>query len=254
VPEYRDFNYFQYMRPDRRHEELQAFASRVFTGEIRNRWIDRQNENIFSKYRLIKEIRANLLLKWLHVQFPHVRSVFLMRHPCAVVLSRMQLGWDTDRDIQPFLSQADLVADHIRDHVDFIRSLKTDEEKHAVIWSVSNFVPLQQFKPGELNIVYYENLCIRPDTEIQMIFQSLGLGFDHPAAGNADHPSQTTRAQSAVVTGSDKVSHWRNILRPGQIDRILNVVKAFGLDHLYDDSPLPLNPQSKSDVAAKAGL
>ena len=241
VPEYNDFHYFQYMRPEQDHPALEAFARRVFTGDIRNRWIDRQNENLFPKYRLIKEIRANLLLKWLHVHFTEVPSLFLMRHPCAVVLSRMQLGWDTDRDIEPFLSQPELVADHLNDHVDLIRSLKTDEEKHAVIWSVSNLVPLKQFQAGELNIVYYENLCIQPETELQAIFESLGLEYDHQPARKVDQPSQTSRATSAVVTGSDKISSWKSALRPDQIDRVLRVVQAFGLDHLYDDSFLPLN-------------
>jgi hypothetical protein len=73
-----------------------SFARKVFTGEIRNRWIDRQNERIYSRYRLIKEIRINLALKWLHDNFPEVPILFLMRHPCAVVASRMELGWATD--------------------------------------------------------------------------------------------------------------------------------------------------------------
>ena len=110
VPEYRSFSYFQYMRPGSENLEFRAFARMVFTGEIRNRWVDRQNERIVSEYRLIKEIRANLALKWLHDNFPEIPIIFLMRHPCAVVSSRMELGWATDSDIQPFLSQSDLLV------------------------------------------------------------------------------------------------------------------------------------------------
>jgi len=250
VSEYRGFHYFHYMRPERKEKDLYTFARKVFTGEIRNRWIDRQNENIFPKYRLIKEIRANLLLKWLHVHFPDVPIIFLMRHPCAVVLSRMQLGWATDRDIEPFLSQPELVADHLGGHLDLIRNAKTAEEKHAIIWSVSNLVPLKQFMPDELKIVYYENLCVQPDIEFPAIFKSVGHGYDYSLVERLNQPSQTTKVTSAVVTGSNKISQWKSGLSPLQIERILRVVQAFGLDYLYDDSLLPLNSGPKNPVAA----
>jgi hypothetical protein len=241
VPDYRSFNYFQYMRPGSIGTELLAVAQRVFSGEIRNRWIDRQNERIFPEYRLIKEIRANLFLKWLHDNIPEVPIVYLMRHPCAVVLSRMELDWSTDSDIEPFLTQPDLVDDHLTDHLDLIRKAKTDEEKHAIIWSVSNLVPLRQFKPGELKIIFYENLCIQPEIELSDIFASIGQKFESPIIDKINRPSQTTRETSAVVTETDKITNWKKNLSPSQIDNIFQVVEAFGLGNLYGDSILPLN-------------
>jgi hypothetical protein len=82
-----------------------------------------------------------------------------MRHPCAVVLSRIELGWATDRDIEPFLVQPHLLEDHLDPYFDLIYRAETVEEKHAVIWSVSNLVPLKQFNSNEWKVVYYENLC-----------------------------------------------------------------------------------------------
>jgi hypothetical protein len=90
------------MRPGTENPEFHPSAHKVLTGRIHNRWIDRQNEQIRSKYRLIKEIRINLSLKWLHDRFPEVPILFLLQHPCAVVSSRMELNWATDRDIEPF--------------------------------------------------------------------------------------------------------------------------------------------------------
>ena len=46
VKEYRGFHYFQYMRPDGKNSELHAFAQKIFTGQIRDRWIDHQKESI----------------------------------------------------------------------------------------------------------------------------------------------------------------------------------------------------------------
>jgi hypothetical protein len=241
VPDYRGFRYFQYMRPGVENPEFRAFAHKVFTGEIRNRWIDRQNERIRSENRIIKEIRINLALKWLHDNFPEVPIILLMRHPCAVTASRMELKWATDCDMEPFLSQPDLVEDHLAPFMEIIKNAKTDEEKHAVIWSVSNLVPLEQFQPNEIKVVYYENLCTQPEIELPVIFASVRQSYRDTERNTVNRPSQTTRASSAVVEGTDKISAWQKKLSDKQIENILQIVKTFGLDHLYGDSLLPLN-------------
>lgn len=241
VPEYRDFHYFQYMRPEAENPKLQDFARKILTGEIRNDWIDRQNERIFSRIRLVKEIRANLALKWLRNHFPEVPLLFIIRHPCAVVQSRMELGWATDTDIESFLLQPDLISDYLGDHLDLIRQCSSEEEKHAVIWSVSNLVPLAQFKPGELKIVYYENLCTRLEAELPGLFETIGQKYEHSIIKRSDRPSMTTRPDSAILTGNKKIVRWKNGLSSVQIKRVLKVVEAFHLEHLYGDSLLPLS-------------
>lgn len=241
VPEYRSFHYFQYMQPGTENREFEVFARKVFSGEIRNRWVDRQNERIHSEYRIIKEIRVNLALKWLHDHLPEVPILFLLRHPCAVVLSRMELGWATDRDIEPFLSQPALVNDYLGEYLGLIRNAEMEEEKHAIIWSISNLVPLKQFMPGELKIVYYENLCTQPETELTRLFSSIGQDHGSLRLDQVTRPSQTTRMTSAVVSGMDKIAHWKKKLTPTQIGNILHVVESFGLQHIYGDSLLPLD-------------
>ncbi len=240
VPDYSQFHYFQYMRPGTENPEFYAFARKVFTGEIRNRWIDHQNERVISKFRLVKEIRANLALKWLHDNFPEVPILFIMRHPCAVVLSRMELGWVTDRDIEPFLSQPQFVEDHLGPYLDLICGAGTVEEKHAVIWSVSNMVPLRQFNSNEFKIIYYENLCTQPEIELPGIFETIGYEYSGRRIAGINQPSQTTKLASAVVTRTNKIQHWKQKLSRAQIDNILRVVQAFGLDNLYGESTVPL--------------
>jgi hypothetical protein len=241
VPEYRGFHYFQYMRPGMENRTFQGFAQKVFTGEIRNPWIDRQNERLFSHVRLIKEIRANLALKWLHDHFPEVPIVLLIRHPCAVVCSRMELGWATDTDIKPLLSQPELIEDYLLPYMDLIKSAKTTEEKHTIIWCVSNLVPLKQFNPSEVKIIYYEHLCTQPENELPALFEFIGQTYNKPEIGIINQPSQTTQVTSAVVRGMDKIENWKKKLSPSQIDSILRIVEAFGMSDLYGDSVSPLS-------------
>lgn len=241
VQEYKAFSYFQYMQPGIENSAFYRFAEKVFTGEIRDRWIDHQNERIYSEYRIIKEIRANLALKWLHEKFAMVPIVFLIRHPCAVVSSRMNLDWATDGDMEPFLSQPDLVDDYLSPFMHLIRNAKTDEEKHAIIWCISHLVPLKQLKPGEVKIVYYEDLCIQPEIELSEIFDFIGKQQNKPYSGRVDRPSTTTRMNSAVITGKNKIARWKSELRPSQSEKILKIVDAFDLGYLYEDSLLPLH-------------
>lgn len=240
VKEYRQFQYFQYMRPEEENQALYDYSRSIFTGEIRNRWIDHKNEQFLPRYRVIKEIRANLILKWLQTRFPEVPILFLIRHPCAVVLSRMELQWATDSDIDPFLAQRNLVEDHLSQYHELIQNATSDEEKHAIIWCVSNLVPLRQFEHNELNLIYYENLCVHADRELPRVFEMIGQQYQPSARQRIDRPSMTTREASAIVRGTDKITRWQNILNASQVDRILGVVRAFGLNHLYGESSLPL--------------
>jgi len=240
VEAYQSFNYFQYMRPSDEDEELRAYCHAVLTGNIRHRWIDRHVERVFPRYRLVKDIRANLFLSWLHDRYPEVPLLFIMRHPCAVVLSRMQLAWWTDRDIKPFLSQSKLIDDFLADKIEVIERARRVEEKHAIVWCISNLVPITQFHSNGLNLIFYENLCTQPEQEILKVFRAIRHGYDDAALASVNRPSTTAVRASAVVTGEDKVRRWTRELSAKQTRNILSVVEDFGLDHIYGDSVTPL--------------
>jgi hypothetical protein len=174
VSEYRGFHYFQYARVGEPHPELHDFCERLLRGRIRGAWIDRQVEVLRPTARVVKPIRANLLLAWLRQAFPEVPMLLLARHPCAVVLSRLELDWATDGDIRPFLEQDDLVEDHLRDVLPLIERAEHPEEKHAIVWCVHHRVPLRQLEPGSIPWVFYEELVRRPDAEIERIFAAIG--------------------------------------------------------------------------------
>jgi len=240
VKAFRPFHYFQYMRPEEDDLRLQAYCEKVFTGAIRDRWIDRQVESILPTKRVIKEIRANLFLRWIRDRFPSLPLIFLIRHPCAVVLSRMRLNWATDSDIQPFVAQSKLVEDFLSDKMAVIEGARTPEEKHAVIWCISNLVPIKQFKSSELNTFFYEHFCIQPEVEVPRVFSLIEETYRESVFRRMNQPSLTAIHSSAVVTGHDKVTFWKKALSKDQIKNILTTVESFELDYLYGASPFPL--------------
>jgi hypothetical protein len=239
VKEFRRFNYFQYMRPYEENEALLNSCQTLFTGDIRDKWIDRQIVHFLPRYRLIKEIRANLFLKWINNRFPELPIFFIIRHPCAVAFSRMQLAWSADLDIASFLSQNKLIIDFLSDKLDLIKGAKTEEQKHAVIWCISNLIPLKQFGVNQLKLIFYENLCTNPKNEVKKIFKSIQVFYQDSLFKFVDKPSLTTTKDSAVISGTNRVIPWQQNLSTRQITNILAIVQEFGLDYLYEDSPLP---------------
>jgi hypothetical protein len=234
VADLRGVNYFQYLRPQAEHQQLQTFSERVFSGRVGGPWIDREVSQLRPTYRVVKEIRANLFLKWLHRHFPEVPQVFIVRHPCAVVLSRLQLGWATDSDVAAFVSQTELVEDHLAPHLDLIGRAKTDAEKHAIIWCISQLVPLRQFEPSELNLVFYEDLVLHPHRELARVERIVARRLPASPADVAV-PSATAN-RSSGLTGMGALLAWKRRLPADQVRQVLDTVESFGLGGLYHDA------------------
>jgi hypothetical protein len=166
-----------------------------------------------------------------------VPLVFVLRHPCAVVASRLSLGWATDEDLDPLLAQPALAEDFLLEHMPLIAGARRPEEKHAVIWCVTNLVPLSQFPSDELALFFYEDLCLQPGREIPRLFRALG----HPlgeAGIPTDRPSMVTRR--GPRGSRSRIDGWRSELTAAQIDAVLGVVRRFKLDDLYGEGSTPL--------------
>jgi len=239
VEAYRGFSYFQYMRPEQDDEVLLRYCQAVFTGQLRHPWVDAGVATLRPERRVIQEIRANGLLRWIQVRFPELPLVFLLRHPCAVVRSRLDLDWDTDRDISSFLEQPQLVADHLEPYLDLIKYADSPEEKHAVVWCLSNLVPLRQFPAGRLPIFHYEDLVRDPGTVIPRLLAAAGAPMTHDILARFGQPSRSATRAAAAGSAEGRMLEWRRELQEVQVRRVLGIVRGFGLDHLYDAEGLP---------------
>jgi hypothetical protein len=240
VEAFSQLNDFQYRRTADPAPDLYAYAETVLKGSVRHKWIDREIGRIFMEYRIIKEIRANLFLNWLHSRFPDVPLLFIVRHPCAVVLSRMEANWGAGEDLDALLSQTELIDDFLYDKMDIISSARTIEAKHAVLWAIQHLVPIRQFHAGQLNTIFYENLCLQPEVEIPRIFQIIRHKYRDSVFKYVEIPSRTITRTSAPMTGDNKVTRWKKKLSQTQIRDILSVIRNFDLDYIYGDSFAPL--------------
>ena len=170
----------------------------------------------------------------------HLPAAVKSIHLLPIVLSRLELFWATDMDIQPFLCQPKLVDDFLAGKLDTIEKAKTAEQKHAIIWCVNNLIPIKQFNPRRLNIIFYENLCVQPEVEIPKIFRAIGRDYRESVFEDIKKPSITTSHNSAIMSGENKVTRWKRMLSHKQTDNILSIVREFDLDFIYGDSSTPL--------------
>jgi hypothetical protein len=235
--EWRKYKYKQYIGIEDQREEIADAAKKILSGKVRNNWVDQYNRKFFCKKRIIKEIRGNFLLKWINHQFSEIPIVFVMRHPCAVALSRIRLGWD--QHFNSIITQKNLVNDFFTDSIGKIKDLKTEFEKQIFLWCLENYVPLRQISKKEMYIAHYEHFCSNPEKEIRRLFEWLKIDYTKRFMDAVKSPSAVTERHSAIMTGGDLIDSWRKDVSECEINQAVKILKIFGLNEVYNQSSLP---------------
>lgn len=243
----RHFNSKQYLRPDDRREEFLAPARKILSGAVHSPWTDRFHRRFLARRRLIKDIRANLLLGWLRANFPSMPMVLLMRHPCAVAASRMALGWQDNLD--ETMRQQELVTDFLCPMEAEIRAAKTPFVRHVFLWCIDNYVPLMQLSEGEVHLIFYENLITHPERELSPLFAALGTDLDTTVYQKMKNPSPLSRKIAAHSSPND---WWRRIDK-AELRRAFEILALFGLDRVYGEDPMPDAEASRAMMRSRAG-
>ena len=233
-----DWNYKQYLRFNNREEKFLRPATKILNGNIRDEWIDQFNHKKIVRKRLIKDIRANLFLKWIKHNFPDIPIILLLRHPCAVANSRLKREWDTQ--INAFLVQKELMLDYLNPFKTEIEAAKDIFDKHIFMWCIENYVPLRQFREREIHIVFYETLCVEPEQTIKQVLYFIGETFSPKVLDIIPKASAMSRKDSAIVSGKSLIDAWRNHITDEQIARAIEILNLFGLQKIYGEGSLPL--------------
>jgi len=257
-----------YIRPDDRNPALLSLAEYVLSGRYRgDPRVDGLNRRFVSSQRLIKEVRANLWLKWLKEQFPSIPIVFITRHPIPSIRSRankffkaqdkQQVDEPVQRlaDLEYYLSDDALMQDHLQPFVDVISDAKTMFEQRLVVWCVQNFVPLHQFAPSQIHLVFYEQLCMEPLEESKRVLSYLNIPVSEPQLKRSIQlPSATSRYDGALPDPLTLISSWLDKVTQDQSRRAAEILRAFGLDAIYSaTNPMPNADAAHEMMAKNAG-
>lgn len=235
VPIVSGFHRRQYLRLNELREIYVQPARRVLSGAVRNGWVDRFHRTFVARKRIVKDIRANLMLGWMRENFPEMPVILLLRHPCAVAESQLSLGWKDILD--EILDQRQLVEDHLTPMEAEIRSSHDPFERRVFLWCVENYVPLTQLADKGMIVAFYENLMTDPVPELHRINGRLGIKFDEATAGEIERPSPVSRRDT-----TSSLDGWRHRISEDRRRRAIEILALFGLDRIYGEDALP-NPE-----------
>ena len=244
VPLWQDYSLRHYLSPGLEDRKVLNTVQQLLEGRPKNPWMNSYNRTLLARKRIVKAIRANLMLGYISKQFPKTPIIFLTRHPCAVAHSRQRLGWDKwETDLEVFLSQSGLVSDFLSDWQTDMRACNDPFEKEIWFWAVENLLPFQQLDPGKDNMLFvpYERLLTEPGQELNRIFSFLGLEHDDRLWNLLNRDSGTSWHQGGTVGKEERLRGWKSELEPGQLDQAMNILARTGLDELYGKDPLPLD-------------
>lgn len=240
--------------PDYEDAELRTYLRDVMEGRCPGGWrlgtdsrVRRLIRHGKRRRMVTKFIHGNRLLQWIARTFEIRGIILIIRHPCAVVASMQKYGawyYATPTGVSPSLEHveeglSDSLVQEVRERLP--RRPRSNEEMLALRWALDHYIPF--FVHAEAGypwtLVPYERLVTKGRSELERLFASIGAEVPPEAE---ERLSETSRsAQRTGVYAADvkkQLSKWRRQLEAGQIDRILEIAHAFGLD-FYDGSLEP---------------
>lgn len=227
-----------YIPPNEDNEEYFGKFEQILTGSVGNRWINQDNRVFKPKGRIIKTIRASLFIKWIRNNFPAVPIVYIIRHPCAVVLSRYRKGW-AGKDLEIIMKQDKLFEDFLNPYLDVINNASTIYQKITCIWCIENYVALNSMKESDWVLTTYEDMVINPEIEVNKILKYCKIDMKADEDSIKSTSSLTVKKDSAIIEKEDPLKIWKKNLSQSEIEQILEIVKAFSLDWLYNENITP---------------
>lgn len=229
-----------YLRPDGDYPGWNALLNRILRGRYRTYLTDTERSSFFPKRYLIKEVRANLMLGYIHDHF-QPSLIYLMRHPCAVIASRMRLGWQVDLD--ELLDQETLVADYLSDWVGDVEQARANPiASHAIWWAVESAVAARDLATRPHYPVFYEQLLMEPQAQMKAILDWLHLDIHAIPLPLLERKSRTTwndQSQQPSPELEQRLGSWQKRLSQQEQSLILNWAHRLGVT-AYNDTLLPV--------------
>jgi len=195
-----------------------------------------------NKRRIVKFVRANMMLPWLQRNFD-ARIVFIIRHPAAVVMSQMRTprAWNPYKNIERYRRDSRLLDVLDRRTNKLIFQSLDDVEACTLSWCVENIVALQHARDRDFPVIYYETLIRRGLPEWKRILSALELEIV-PGENLIFRPSQQAweeKARNAKLVR--KYASWMNQIDQLTAVRIQNVLDATGMTVYHTRDVLPID-------------
>ena len=202
-----------------------------------------------------KEIRANFLLEKIVADLDF-NTLFVIRHPCAVIASLKSRPWFWKGDFQGLDNHYRMFTERVFLNPAFsscfegmdigeVVGFQDKIERETAIWAATHKVVLSRLEKLQVPLLFYEDLFSNPFVVARRIFESLGIGSYsfHPAY--IFTPSMVTLKTTHDLffdkSGLAVKGHqmfWKDKLSREEVARVFAVVDLFDI-HVYDTNGQP---------------
>lgn len=177
---------------------------------------------------IYKLVRASLMLGWLEQNYD-ARIAFVIRHPGAVVASRVRRGWPWRPTLERYLANEHVATLLGRPLREATARIADEIRGHTAIWCIQHAVALHDWESRRFSVHFYEHLI---DASAEQEWTRLAQQLDLPSLPSAKvlaKPSQQADqgAKGAMNAGSPR---WRFALRRQDLVCIGDVLERFGND------------------------
>jgi hypothetical protein len=245
IKQFEHFKKRQYLRADEKNEAYTDPIKKMLEGHMKHYWIDQFNKKIIVDKRLIKVIRGNLLLGFISHNFPEVKLLLSIRHPFAVANSQLKRRWEPDLE-KFYLQQPNLLEDYISLFVTNIKNAETTFERSMIMWCIDNYVPLKQLDEHLIKVIFYEDLVLNPESELESLCKFLGNNYDKKVFSVLRRPSKMSGDYDVQKNGIDIINGWKEKTSEKDFRAGNDILRAFGLDKLYNEDSTPNHTMLKN--------
>lgn len=231
---------------DAEEERLFGYLQDLLSGRLRFR--HRGNlldpgRTFFVRRFVMKNINATPLIDLFTKKFD-TDIVYLLRHPGAVAESLLQKDWNSTARV--YLENSVYGAtlkDEQRELAQRIMEKGSPFSQCVLEWCLDNLYPLSVWQDRPWLTLSYEELVLRPHEISQMLCRRLRLPDPERMNRVLQLPSRTTSVDSKRVIQTkgpkELVGRWLKHIDQGEIERMRELLNAFGVEVYRADDPYP---------------
>ena len=162
-------------------KDIYNLFTKLLTGRLINEWVNYGTtiqQSFYTKQFIIKNVRLNSMLPWLtkNFNFKH-KPIYLLRHPMAVALSQLK-AFKKEEKFEPYPVPKVVRDDVYSQRELYLSTLTTKLEQQIAEWCLHNVDTIKHARAmKDWHLVYYENLLIEPEKELESIFSALKINM-----------------------------------------------------------------------------
>jgi hypothetical protein len=162
------------------------------------------------------------------------KIIATIRHPAAVASSRKKLNWVFNFDW--WRNQEDFYADHFKDIDDQLKKYELDFIEETAFHWLTCYSYIQKVKeqyPDKVMIVRHEDMSEKPISELQKVFEYVGLPFEEKIQKKIVHITSGTQLEKSTSTlatlerrdGKRLVFKWKKDTTQKELDIINEITR-----------------------------